>query len=318
MLFALEKKIPLVAVVGPTASGKTSLAVELAERLDGEVVSADSMQIYKGMDIATAKPTKEEMRQIPHHMISIIAPDVPFSVADYVKRASDIIRSISERGKLPILAGGTGLYINSLVDNVSFAEIKGNEQIRNELLERAEQEGTGVLLKELASFDPETAEKLHPNNKSRIIRAIEVYRVSGITMSEYVKCSKLIPSPYKAAMIGLSYRDRQVLYNRINRRVDAMIESGLIEETKRFFENDGHVTSAQAIGYKELYPYIIGESSLEESVEKLKRETRRYAKRQLTWFRRDERINWLYLDEMDSTDEALEKALDIIKDTFSN
>lgn len=290
-------QIPLVVIAGPTGSGKTALSVELAGRFDGEVVSGDSMQIYKQMEIATAKPTPEEMRGIPHHLIGFLDCSEPYSVADYVKQASAVIKDIYGRGKLPFVVGGTGLYITSLVNHISFDEIVSDNALRSQLLDRLNREGGQSLLDELRQFDPETAAALHPNNGHRIVRAIEVYRLTGITMSEHQRRSREKPSPYRLCMIGLTAKNRQVLYDRINRRVDEMMQKGLLEEARRILETPGLKTAYQAIGYKELAGYFNGTCMLEAALEKIKQESRRYAKRQLTWFRRDERIHWLYLDE---------------------
>ena len=290
-------QIPLVVIAGPTGSGKTALSVELARRFDGEVVSGDSMQIYKQMEIATAKPTLEEMRGVPHHLVGFLDCSKPYSVADYVKQASAVIEDIYGRGKLPFVVGGTGLYITSLVDHISFDEIVSDSSLRSQLLDRLNREGGQSLLDELRQFDPETAAALHPNNGNRIVRAIEVYRLTGITMSEHQRRSREKPSPYRLCMIGLTAKNRQVLYDRINRRVDEMMQKGLLEEARRILEIPGLKTAYQAIGYKELAGYFNGTCTLETALEKIKQESRRYAKRQLTWFRRDERIHWLYLDE---------------------
>ncbi len=290
-------QIPLVVIAGPTGSGKTALSVELARRFDGEVVSGDSMQIYKQMEIATAKPTLEEMRGVPHHLVGFLDCSEPYSVADYVKQASAVIEDIYGRGKLPFVVGGTGLYITSLVNHISFDEIVSDSSLRSQLLDRLNREGGQSLLDELRQFDPETAAALHPNNGNRIVRAIEVYRLTGITMSEHQRRSREKPSPYRLCMIGLTAKNRQVLYDRINRRVDEMMQKGLLEEARRILETPGLRTAYQAIGYKELAGYFNGTCTLETALEKIKQESRRYAKRQLTWFRRDERIHWLYLDE---------------------
>ena len=290
-------QIPLVVIAGPTGSGKTALSVELARRFDGEVVSGDSMQIYKQMEIATAKPTLEEMRGVPHHLVGFLDCSKPYSVADYVKQASAVIEDIYGRGKLPFVVGGTGLYITSLVNHISFDEVVSDSSLRSQLLERLKNEGGQSLLDELRQFDPETAAALHPNNGNRIVRAIEVYRLTGITMSEHQRRSREKPSPYRLCMIGLTAKNRQVLYDRINRRVDEMMQKGLLEEARRILEIPGLKTAYQAIGYKELAGYFNGTCTLETALEKIKQESRRYAKRQLTWFRRDERIHWLYLDE---------------------
>lgn len=263
-------KKPLLVVVGPTASGKTALAVELAKAYNGEVVSADSMQIYKEMDIATAKPTIEEMQGIPHHLISILDNDQSFNVADYAKLAKAKIDDIHARGKLPILAGGTGLYVNAVVDNVDFGEIEFDEKLRSELNKRAEQIGGEALLEELRKVDPQLAATLHPNNTGRIVRGLEVYKTTGKTLTEFKKQSKLVKSPYKILMIGLTCRNRENLYERINKRVDIMLENGLVNEVKYIYSKTKLKTAMQAIGYKELFGYLAGEISLEEAAENLK------------------------------------------------
>ncbi len=305
---AVPKK-KMIAVVGPTASGKTDLAIRLAKKYDGEIVSADSMQIYKGMEIASAKPTEEEMQGVPHHLMSFISPSDTFSVSDYVKLASEAIDDILSRGKLPILCGGSGLYIRSLIDNITFAPDVPDEKLREELNERYEKEGGEVLLKELEEFDPESAEKFSPNDGKRIIRAIEIYRSTGITMSEQISLSKLEPSPYDVTAIGLTFADRQHLYDRINTRVDEMLKRGLIEEAENFYSSEKSVTSSAAIGYKELKPYLDGRITLEAAAEKLKMESRRYAKRQITWFKRDEYINWIEVDECEDVLAEAEKII---------
>ncbi len=287
-----SEKIKLLAVVGPTASGKTALAAALAKRLDGEVVSCDSMQIYRGMEIATAAPTKEEQCGIPHHMVSCVDASEQFSVSRYCEMAHECISDISNRGKLPILCGGTGLYYSSLVDDLVFADAPSDEKIRGLLYERSEKEGGAVLLEELQRIDPETAERLHPNHISRIVRALEIFMSSGITLSQQNKMSRANESRYDLLPIGVNFSDRDRLYERINKRVDIMLEKGLIDEAVIAYNNSGK-TSVQAIGHKELFGFFSGSQSLDESVEILKRQTRRYAKRQLTWFRRDERIKWL-------------------------
>ena len=308
------RKIPLIVVCGPTASGKTALAVSLAKIFNCEIVSADSMQIYKQMQIATAKPTPEEQQNIKHHLIDFLEPDEDFSVADYVRLAKDCIEKIYYSGKTPLLCGGTGLYISSLVDNISFDDTCSSTELRRELSDLAKEKGGEYLLETLSEFDPETAARLHPNNITRIIRAIEVYRVSGITMSEAVRNSRR-ESPYDACMIGITCYDRSKLYDRINLRVDRMMEAGLLDEAKAVLSNSKLKTSYQAIGYKELKRYFDNEASLEECIQSLKMSTRRYAKRQLTWFRRDERINWLYTDLIGSEKGLTDAAAQIITDS---
>lgn len=287
---------PLVAVVvGPTASGKTALAVEIAKVFDGEVVSADSMQIYKGMDIATAKPTPDEMQDIPHHLISIIDTDEEFSVNQFKTAATEAIEAILAKGRLPVVAGGTGFYVDTLVNNTEFFDYEESD-IRERLGQRLITQGAEALHKELFEIDPETAERLHLNDEKRIIRALEVYYSTGKTISEQCRLSHLNESKYRYCIIGINANDRQILYDRINSRVEKMLDAGLLAEAEEFFESRVSATAKQAIGYKELKPYFDGECTLEEAVEKLKRETRRYAKRQLTWFRKRENINWIYID----------------------
>ncbi len=304
-----ESKIPLAAIVGPTASGKTSLAVAVCKALGGEAVSCDSMQIYKGMDIATAKPTEAEMQRVPHHLIGFLDPSEPFSVADYCALASEAIRDIHSRGRQAVLVGGTGLYYSSLVDNIEFLPEKSDIAYREFLKGRAEREGAQVLLDELVEIDPKAASELHPNNLGRVIRALELYHTTGKTKSFQNEESKKTPSPFDLRAVCLDARDRQVLYDRINLRVELMLQAGLVEEAKAFFAEPLGRTAKQAIGYKELYPYFAGERTLDECVEQLKMQTRRYAKRQLTWFRRDERIKFLYIDDYDTPDGLINAAL---------
>lgn len=301
----MGNKPRILAVVGPTASGKTALAVELALRFNGEVISADSMQIYKGMSIATAKPDENEMKGIRHHLIDFLEPTETFSVSDFVNLADRTAKDILSREKLPVLCGGTGLYIRSFVENIQFTEEKSDPALREELNRRYKNEGGEKLIEELSEFDPETAQKLHPSQSKRIVRAIEIYRLSGITMSEAVRRSRSVPSPYDFTIIGITYADRQKLYDRIDRRVDMMLEKGLIEEAKAFYRSAAGCTACAAIGYKELKPYLDGNCSLEEAVQRLKQETRHYAKRQLTWFRKDNNIDWIEADKTaDITEEA--------------
>ncbi len=306
------KKINVISVIGPTASGKTKLAVDICKKVDGEVVSCDSMQIYKYMNIATAKPDAQEMDGIRHHMIDFLEPSEKFSVAAYCDMAKRCIEDIAARGKTPVITGGTGLYYSSLIDNVTFSDEDEDTAIRDELTARLQTEGAEALLEELKGIDSETAEKLHPNNSGRIVRALELYYKSGITMSEQKRLSRLAGETYNCKAIGLDARDRQFLYDRINLRVDKMVECGLLEEAEQFLSSESGKTSSQAIGYKELIPYFDGKITLEEALDNLKMETRRYAKRQLTWFRRDKRINWLYIDEMPYED-LLSQALKTIE-----
>ena len=307
----MEKQFVIV-ICGPTASGKTALSVELAKEFNAEIISADSMQIYKGMDIATAKPSIEERQGIPHYLMDFLDPEESFSVADYVRLAHERIKDIASRNKIPMIVGGTGLYISSLINNIQFEESECDYAYREELRLLAAEKGNGYLLDMLREIDPETAATLHENNQSRVIRALEVYKVTGKTMSQTQAESRAEPSPYEPCMIALDY-DREQLYDRINRRVDIMLEMGLLEEAKDFFSKGDLPTAAQAIGYKELSPYFKGEKELKECLEHLKQETRKYAKRQLTWFRKDERIHWIKVDDTVSSREIFENAKNYIK-----
>ncbi len=287
---------PLVVVVlGPTASGKTTLGIEIAEKLGGEIVSADSMQIYEKMNIATAKPTIDELARVPHHLVGFVPMGEKFSVAKYKEKAISAIDDIISRNKLPIVVGGTGLYIDTLVKNTEFFDYEEND-VREKLEAECEKNGIEALFEELKRIDPKTADRLHINDTKRIIRALEVYRLTGKTISEQDESSHLNKSRYNWCLIGLRAQNRQYLYDRINLRVDMMLEEGLIEETKEFFNSEVSATASQAIGYKELKPFIDGFITLDEAVEKLKMESRRYAKRQLTWFRRNQDIHWLDID----------------------
>ncbi len=306
------EKIPVIAVVGPTASGKTSLAVEIAKRYNGEVISADSMQIYKGMDIATAKPTAEEMQGIRHHLIDFVSPYEKYSVARYIEDATNAIDDICSRGKLPVLCGGTGLYAESFLNNIRFEEEPDNAQMRVQLTARLESEGAEKLLDELREIDPEAAEGLHPNNAGRIVRALEVYYLTGETATQRRLRSVSEPSRYDTFWIALAFPDREFLYDRINQRVDIMLENGLTEEAKEFLKNEQADTAAQAIGYKELRGWLDGTISREEAVENLKRETRRYAKRQITWFKRNNNIHYIERNPSDTAQQVAEKAFLLI------
>ncbi len=307
-------KIPVIAVVGPTASGKTSLSINIAKRFSGQVVSADSMQIYEKMNIATAKPTVEEMQGIPHYLIGFQPIDKKFSVAEYVTLAGECIKKIHEVGDIPVVAGGTGLYIDSLLQNIQFSKEEESSNLRDELTKEFDEKGAEYMLSYLSKIDPETAKQLHLSDKKRIIRALEIYRATGKTMTEQKIISREEASPYDVLYIGINYRDRNVLYDRINLRVDLMMENGLLEEAKEFYNTSSDTTACQAIGYKELAPYFNGEKILEECLEKLKIETRHYAKRQLTWFRRNENINWVYPDDFQSTEEMLDYVYKLVSD----
>ncbi|MBE7018792.1 MAG: tRNA (adenosine(37)-N6)-dimethylallyltransferase MiaA [Ruminococcaceae bacterium] len=284
----------VIVIAGPTASGKTGLSVEVAKQLHTEIVSADSMQIYQGMDVGTAKVTEDEMCGIPHHMIDIVSPMENYNVSRYVEDAKPIVDGILAQGKIPVIAGGTGLYINSLVYGYDLAPIPSDDAVREEITKLYEEKGGEFLLEELRKIDPKTADRLHPNNARRLIRALEVYRISGTTISDQEERTKNAPKPYDVKFFVLD-TDRDKLYERINRRVDLMLENGLVAEVKTLLEQGipKTNTSMQAIGYKEIVEYLDGYLTLDEAVEKLKMESRRYAKRQLTWFRRNEGAHWL-------------------------
>ena len=304
----------LIAVVGPTASGKTALAIALAKELGGEIVSADSMQIYRGMDIATAKPTPEEMAEVPHHLIGFWPPEKPFSVAQYAVLAREKIDDILRRGRVPVLCGGTGLYIKAIVDHIQYEEETGEDAaLRERLRRQAQDEGNLAVWRQLQAMDPQTAERIHPNNLGRVIRAIEVMQVSGRSIREQEERSRQAPCPYHVIQIGLRYRNRENLYERIGRRVDAMAEAGLPEEARAVRQQGLTATAAQAIGYKELYDWMDGTLPLEQALENLKRSTRRYAKRQLTWFGADARIRWIEPDALQAGETVTEQAMRIIE-----
>ena len=301
----------IVVIAGPTATGKTRLAVELAKRFGGEVISADSMQIYKYMDIGSAKPTKEEMDGVVHHLIDIIDPKVSFSVAAYVELAKAAAEDILSRGKLPIIAGGTGLYISSFIDNVKFTQSETDFGLRDRLYKEAEEKGNEALHARLLKIDPKAAEAIHPNNIKRVIRALELYETTGLTLTEQNENSKTEPSPFEPIMIALG-TDREVLYDRINRRVDIMLNACLLDEIKRLqaMGLTADMQSMQGIGYKEILLYLDGEIGYDDAIELVKKNSRNYAKRQFTWFKRDERYHWL--DCM--ADDLLGQAEKILKD----
>ncbi len=280
-----DEPIKVIAAAGATSSGKSDLSVYLAKALDGEVISADSMQIYKGMDIATAKITEDEMDGVKHHLISFLDPSREYSAALFKKDAENIIYDIDRRGKVPIICGGTGLYIDSLLKGFDFSYMPEDLKIRSELKKRADSEGAEPLLNELKDIDPETASKLSLNDEKRIIRALEVYYITGEKFSKRKEKTLEGSKKFDSLYIIIDFSDRRALYRRIDERVDKMIENGLVEEAKKFI--DKGPTSRQAIGYKELVPYFKNEKSLDECVENIKKSTRRYAKRQITWFKRN-------------------------------
>lgn len=303
-------KQKVLAVVGATASGKTALGIALAKKYNGEIVSADSMQIYQGLSVTTAKPTQEEMQGIPHYLIDFLPATEKFSVADYVSLANARIQDIASRGKLPILVGGTGLYIDSVLNGMQFAEIDNSaqKQTREILTQRIQSEGIEKLYQELESLDPQAAQKIHPHNHVRVIRALEVCLTAGKTFTEYQLENQSQESPYEAFYLGLDYENRQDLYDKINLRVLRMLEQGMLAEVRLVYEQGTTGTAAMAIGYKELIPYLEGQADLESCIAKIQQETRRYAKRQLTWFRRNAQIQWLKLNKNDELQEISEKA----------
>lgn len=287
-----------MVVCGPTASGKTGLGVALARRLNGEVVSADSMQIYKGLSVGTAKVTPAEAAGVPHHLVDIAAPQQAFSVADYVAAAGQAITDIHARGRLPVVVGGTGLYISSLLAGVQFVQTPPTQDIRAQLAAEAEALGGEAMWRQLQTVDPEAAAAIHPNNTKRVLRALEVYRASGSTITAAAAQSLPAAPPYDAFIIGLRFAQRQTLYQHIDARVDGMLAAGLLAEARYVYDNrDDFHTASQAIGYKELFPYFAGEATLETCVEALKQASRRYAKRQMTWFGRMQAVHWLTVDQ---------------------
>jgi tRNA dimethylallyltransferase len=292
-------KIPVIAVAGPTASGKSSLAMRLCKDYNGELISCDSMQIYRGMDIGTAKPSLREREEIPHHLIDICDPDVDFSAAAFAELAREAIADVHSRGKMPILCGGTGLYLDSVLQGVNFGEMEPDLAYRAELFQFAEANGVQALHDKLSAIDPEAARTIHPNNVKRVARALEICHLSGMTKTEWDKNAIKNESPYSACIIALDYKNRENLYARIHLRVDEMFNAGLEQEVRALLDKgylSPDTTAGGAIGYKELIGYIHGNMTKEEASEALKTATRHYAKRQLTWLRRNENVHWLYPD----------------------
>lgn len=305
----------IVVVVGPTASGKTALSVELAHRFNGEVVSADSMQIYRKLNIGTAKPTVEEMRGIPHHMLDVAEPGESYSVSRYEQDGAVCVDDILARGKLPIVCGGTGLYIDALIRGGGFLQSGVDTGLRDQLEREWEEQGGEAMLARLASFDPDSAARLHLNDKKRIIRAVEVYLQTGITITEHNARTAALPPRYDAIMIGLRTDPRQILYDRIDRRVTKMLEAGLEEEARTLLENgDLAGTAAQAIGYKEMLAYFRGEATLEEAADLIRQKSRNYAKRQLTWFQKDARVQWITYNQPESEAEVFRIATNFLQE----
>ena len=292
------QKNKVIVICGPTASGKTALSIELAKKINGEIVSCDSMQIYKDMDIGTAKPTVEEMQGIKHYLIGYVSPEKRYSVADYKIDAKKAIKEIIKKGKMPIVVGGTGLYLDSLIYEIEYQDIKLDEQYRNKLEEEVEKQGLEKLYEKAKQIDPKAIEKISPNDKKRILRILEIYHATGKTKTEQEIESRKKEVEYDYKVYALDW-DRQKLYDRINKRVDMMIEQGLVEEVKQILDKyDNFPTAMQGLGYKEVVEYLNGNLTKEEMIEKIKIETRRYAKRQLTWFRKNKQTIWLNAEDM--------------------
>lgn len=287
----------VIVIVGPTASGKTNLSIELAKRMNGEIISADSMQIYKYMDIGTAKPTKEEMQDISHYLIDEVLPNEDFNVVRFKELAEKYIDNILEKGKQPIVAGGTGLYISSLINNINFSESESDWELREALKKEAKEFGPEYLHKKLQEVDPNSALSIHPNNIKRVIRALEVYYQTQKPISYHNEMSRSIPPKYQFVLVGLNM-DRQVLYERINKRVDIMIQNGLVDEVKGLVDLGyaDSIISMQGIGYKEILEFLRNNITLGQAIDNIKQGTRRYAKRQITWFKRIHGINWFNAD----------------------
>lgn len=289
-----DRAKPLLVICGPTASGKTSLGVNICKKINGEIISADSMQIYKGLNIGTAKPTIEEQQGIVHHLIDILNPEQKYSVADYTDHANKVISDIYSRGKIPVVCGGTGQYISGLINGLKYFDVKISCELRQKLAKREEKEGVEALYKELCKIDTEYTKNLHQNNKKRILRGLELYYQTGLTMTQQNNASHPDKKPYNHLVIALNFENREDLYNRINSRVELMLAQGLLKEADEVYKHQNTFTTAvQAIGYKEFFSYFKGEDSLQNCREKLKQASRNYAKRQLTWFKKIDGINWL-------------------------
>ena len=306
----------IVVITGPTASGKTWLAVELAKRYGGEVVSADSMQIYRRMDIGTAKPTADEMQGIAHHMLDVADPGEDFSAARYVDMASRCVEDILARGALPILAGGTGLYLDSLLSGRTFAAFDPSSPLRGQLEERYAREGGPALLEELARSDPEAAARLHPNDAKRIVRALEVWLTTGKTITQHDRETRALPPRYDALTLFLDFERREDMWDRIDRRVDRMMEAGLAGEVRALLDSGvpERCTAMQAIGYKEMVPVVSGDMAAEDAAAQIKLRSRQYAKRQRTWFRRDERAKPLIWGPVPDLAEVLQRSTDFLEE----
>ena len=303
----MEERKKIIVICGPTASGQTGLSLILAEKFSGEIISADSMQVYKNLDIGTAKATAEEQAKAPHHLVDFLNPEEPYNVEIFTRLAKDKIDEITSRGNIPIITGGTGLYIESLVNGITFTEQDTDKTVRNELEAKLQANGKEWLYEQLINIDPDYAVSVHPNNTVRVIRALEIYYTTGVTMTQQIAASKPAEKPYDVLFLATNFTDRAKLYENIDKRVDIMVTSGVLQEAELVYNNkETFVNSAAAIGYKEFFPYFEQQKSLDECIADLKTASRHYAKRQLTWFKRMESINWLMVDgENDYKDQAV-------------
>ncbi len=306
-------KIPIIAIVGPTASGKTELSIEIAKKFSGEIISVDSMQIYKEFKICTAKPNESQLKAIKHYLIDEISVKDSFSVADYAEKARCCAEEIWQKGKNPIVVGGTGLYLDAFLGDFALETKQANPIIREKLLKRAMND-KGELFLELTQIDPISANKIHPNDLKRTVRALEFYYSFGYSISEQTKRTQCRPSLYKTTFIGLNFKNRGILHDRIEKRVDEMFKQGLIKETENILKGSIGKTASAAIGYKEIIPYLKGEVLLAEAEKSIKKETKAYAKRQITWFKRNKNIHWIYIDEYNSFSQVISEAFKIVKE----
>ncbi|OAJ73953.1 tRNA dimethylallyltransferase [Brevibacillus sp. SKDU10] len=311
----MRQKENLVVIAGPTAVGKTALSLRLAQQFNGEIISGDSMQVYRGMDIGTAKATEEERSMVPHHLIDIMNPDEEYSVAIFQQQAQQLIAQINQRNHLPIIVGGTGLYIQSVTHAYQFSEADQDEELRERLQRFADVEGVEALHRRLREHDPITADRLHPNDVRRVIRAIEIYELTGKRMSDFQ--NQAAYSPYNLKIIGLTM-DRAKLYERVNQRVDLMIEAGLVEEVRRLLDQgySADLVAMQGLGYKELIPYLYGEITLDKAIADIKQRTRHFAKRQLTWFKRMPQLEWYDMTDSNSYEQVVETITNALEGKF--
>lgn len=306
------KRYPIIA--GPTASGKTALAIAMAKAINGEVVSADSMQVYDEVAIGTARPLSDEMDGVTHHLMGFLPLDEVYSVARYQEDAATVFEDVFSRGKTPVMCGGTGLYIQSFIENRQLFEEQPDPTLRSRYMEITQNSGNEALMERLKSIDPASAERIHLNDLHRIIRALEVYDTTGMTITQQAELSHAVPSPYSPVLIILDFKDRQKLYDRINYRVTLMLENGLLDEAKRVLKTNPQATVTQAIGYKEFQPYFDGDCSLDEAADRLRQQTRRYAKRQLSWFRRMENAHTVYVDDYANASDLAEAVVKMYLD----